>query len=92
MARSFSNIRTKMYFDVSLMPAFPDGSTPSVSITPPRFPAEKIIEFVRSDDQQVIRLEDLVEEFIGVTLYDRDDKLGLAEHLELLASRIRDSI
>lgn len=91
MAKSFSNIGTKFFLDVSLMPFFPDGSKPSMSITSPNFPNEKLIEFIRSDDQQLIGLQELIDEFIEDYPLE-EDRLGMADYLEMLAQRIRSAI
>jgi len=88
MAKSFSNIGTNLFLDVSLMPFFPDGSKPSISITPPNFPNQKLIDFIKSEDQQLIELEDIIDEFIE-EYASKEDRLNMAEYLELMADKIR---
>jgi|GEM_PF-3290994 hypothetical protein len=88
MVKSFSNIGTNLFLNVSLMPFSPDGSKPSISITPPNFPNEKLIDFIKSEDQQLIKLEDIIDEFIEEYV-SNEDRLKMAEYLELLADKIR---
>ena len=87
MAKSFSNIGTNLFLYVSLMPFFPNGKKPSIAIASPNFPNKKLIDFIKSEDQQLIELEDIVDEFIEE--HDSEDRLKMAEYLELLAHKIR---
>jgi len=91
MARSFSNLRYNLFLDVSLLPPQPDKDEVFISITSPNFPNEKIIEFIKSEDQQLIDFKDLIEEFISSNALV-EDKILVAKSLESMAMKIRKSI
>ena len=88
MVKSYSNIGKNLFLDVSLLPFFPDGSKPSISITSPNFPNQKLIEFIKSEDQQLIGLEEIIDEFIEQNP-SHEDRVMMAKYLERLANRIK---
>lgn len=90
MAYSFSNLNFKFYLFVSILPYDEDEKDLFLSITSPHFPNEKIVEFIKSEDQQLIGMNALVEECIVKCM--KDEKLQIADYLEKAARKIRKSI
>ena len=99
MAKSYSNINYEFFLDVSVLPPDCDERQVFISITAPRFPNRKIINLMRSNDQQLVSLDQLIDEFISDSplIYDNNEdcikeKLSMAESLEIMARKIRDSL
>jgi len=57
----------------------------------PNFSHDKLIEFIRSYDQQLIGIEELVDEFID-DYPTEEESLGVNAYLEMMAQKIRSSI
>lgn len=75
--------------DVSLLPPFPENGTPAmISITAHCFYAPKVVVPFRADDQQLIELEALVQDFMHETMMS-PYLLLVAEEMERLAALIR---
>jgi len=92
MTKTFSNLRIDFSLDVNLMPPAPGSTKVLLSITLPGFPGGEALaaSFMRTEDQQLVSLDALVEEFILNA--DIEDRKIVAEHLEMQARRIRQSI
>jgi len=57
----------------------------------PNFSHDKLIEFIRSYDQQLIGIEKLVDEFID-DYPTEEESFGVTAYLEMMAQKIRSSI
>lgn len=90
MAKSFSNCGEKFFLDVTLIEPHPGEPKPYLSITSPHFPNENIIEFIKSEDQQLIYLDTIIEEFIN-EVHSKEDLMAVAEYFEMLLHKIRES-
>jgi hypothetical protein len=93
MAKSKSNLQYGTSLNVSLVPSGPPGYSRKwlLSITADGFPDSKVITIIKQDDQQLIDLDDIIEEFIQFKFND-DYKSEVATLLESLAIKIRKSI
>ena len=60
----------------------------AISITSPGFPEDKTINFLNSQDQQIVDLDELIDDFIKHAQND-DFKVELADLLDSLARKIR---
>ncbi len=93
MAKSKSNSRYDTSLNVDLIPSGPAGeqSMWCISITSLDFPEDNKITLLASEDQQLVDLHELIDEFIT---YDKNDtyKAELADLLESLARKIRGSL
>jgi len=89
MALSRSNVRTALVLDVSLLPAYRDGRTPTLSITPPGFPDSAIASTFSGGDQQLVELEAVVSEYAEGTESLPGEKLTVAAFFDRMADLLR---
>jgi hypothetical protein len=91
MAHSFSNLHTGLVLHVSLMGAYKDGKSPTLSITLPGFPEGKEESRFLGSDQQLIDLESIMVEYLSSPEAFSGEKLTVAAYFDALASRLRES-
>lgn len=89
MALSQSNVRSALVLDVSLMAAYRDGRSPSLSITSPGFPNAGAASTFSGRDQQLIELEAVISEYAEGTESLPGEKLTVAAFLDRMADLLR---
>lgn len=89
MAQSYSNLRTPLVLDVSLMAAYQDGENPILSITPPGFPDKNHTVKFSGQDQQLIDLEAVVLEYVRESEGLPGEKLTVAAFFDRMAGLLR---
>lgn len=79
MAKSTSN-DARIHLSLNVMLLGPDkpGQSPTLSITQRDFPNEKVIEPLRGDDQQLVDLDAVIEEYANDAFVDEEEKAAVA--------------
>ena len=91
MVKTHSNLGTEQTLDVIITEGerIGDRQPCYISITASGFPDKKILNVIQSKDQQLVDIEELIKQYIEME--NKEYRLKLAEYLEGMAKKIRES-